>query len=116
MYTILKRSKLTKPTRNWGKRPRQNDTSVADDVERIHYYRNKISHLDASEIETAVFNNSVLDLIGVMYYNVLHGMFFVSYFISVNEPDIKYVISQKYCLSHSLTYSYSTFKITFIFF
>lgn len=116
MYTILKRSNLTKPTRNWGKRPHQNDTSVADDVERIHYYRNKISHLDASEMETAVFNNSVLDLIWVMYYNVLHGIFFVSYFMSVNEPDIKYVISQKYCLSHSLTYSYSTFKITFIFF
>lgn len=75
MYTILKRSKLTKPTRGWGKRPHQNDTRVADDVERIHYYRNKISHLDASEMETAVFNNSVLDLIGVMYYNVLHGLF-----------------------------------------
>lgn len=67
MYAILKRSKLTKPTRGWGKIPPKNATSVADDVERIHCYRNKISHLDASEMETAVFNNSVLDLIGVIY-------------------------------------------------
>lgn len=67
MYTILKRSKLAKPKRDWGKRPYKNARGVADDVERIHFYRNDISHLDASEMETAVFNKSVLDLIRVIY-------------------------------------------------
>lgn len=69
MYAILKEEKtFTIPKNGWGKRPKESDIDVADDIERIHYYRNLICHSDASNMKTSTFNESVLDLLGVMYF------------------------------------------------
>lgn len=69
MYAILKEEKtFTIPKNGWGKRPKESDIDVVDDIERIHYYRNLICHSDASNMKTSTFNESVLDLLGVMYF------------------------------------------------
>lgn len=69
MYAILREEKnFTVPKNGWGKRPKESDIDEADDIERIHYYRNLICHLDASNMETSTFNESVLDLLGVTYF------------------------------------------------
>lgn len=65
MYAILRNSVVPKPKNGWGKPPGENDMGLADDIERIHQCRNLICHTDASEIETTLFNKSVLDLSGV---------------------------------------------------
>lgn len=67
MYVIFKRLKLIKLIWGWGKILFKNVISVVDDVEWIYCYRNKISYLDVLEMEMVVFNNLVLDLIGVIY-------------------------------------------------
>lgn len=53
----------------WGRVdvPKENDTKIPDDIERIRYYRNRVCHSDASEMGTSMFNESVLDLLGVIY-------------------------------------------------
>lgn len=61
---------LPKPKRGWGQAPDVNDTNIEDDVERIHLYRNKISHANSAEMTTDDFNASALDLIGVTYLHV----------------------------------------------
>lgn len=66
MYSILRYSGAEKPKSGWGNLPRDNDKSVADDLERIRHYRNIICHSDASGIETVDFNKSVLDLVEVI--------------------------------------------------
>lgn len=69
MYAILREEKtFTIPKNGWGKRPKESDIDEADDIERIRYYRNLICHLDASNMETSTFNESVLDLLGVTYF------------------------------------------------
>lgn len=69
MYAILKEEKTFKnPKSGWGKRPKESDIDIADDIERIHYYRNLICHSDASNMKTSTFNESVLDLLGVTYF------------------------------------------------
>lgn len=69
MYAIIKEEKtFTIPKNGWGKRPKESDIDVADDIERIHYYRNRICHSDASNMKTSTFNESVLDLLGVTYF------------------------------------------------
>lgn len=70
MYTMLRNSVDLKeePVKGWGNPPDQNDINTADDIERIHQSRNFICHTDASEIKTSVFNNKVLDLLGVMHF------------------------------------------------
>lgn len=66
MYVILRNSVVQKPKNGWGKRPEESDIGLADDIERIHQCRNLICHTDASEIETTLFNKTVLDLSGVI--------------------------------------------------
>lgn len=55
------------PKKGWGKCPDDNDIGTADDLERLRRHRNKISHVDSSDMTTADFNESVLDLIQVFY-------------------------------------------------
>lgn len=61
MYAILKHS-VESPKKGWGIPPGENDTSVSDDIERIHQCRNLICHTDASGIDTEQFNETVLYL------------------------------------------------------
>lgn len=46
------------------------DQEIADDLEKIRKYRNKICHSVSWEMTTEDFNNSVLDLIGVYIPNI----------------------------------------------
>lgn len=55
------------PKKGWGKSPDVNDIGKADDIERLHSHRNKISHVESSNMTTADFNDLVLDLIQVIY-------------------------------------------------
>lgn len=56
MYAILKEERtFTIPKNGWGKRPKESDIDLADDIERIHYYRNLICHSDASNMKTSTF-------------------------------------------------------------
>lgn len=66
MYRILYQKR-----RQWGRLPRNNETNVHDDIERIRWYRNYVSHSDAEEIETTSFNKWMLDLLGVIYIRCL---------------------------------------------
>lgn len=52
-------------SKGWGRAPGENDTQIADDIERVRLYQNKICHANSSEMTTVDFNESVLDLIGV---------------------------------------------------
>lgn len=65
---MLRYSIKEQPAQRWGNPPRQDDINTADDIERIRQSRNFICQTDASEIETSVFNDKVLDLLGVMYF------------------------------------------------
>lgn len=71
MYLILKRNVVPKPKNGWGKLPGDNNIGLADDIERIHHYRNLVCHSDASGIETVDFNKSVLDLVGVICCEII---------------------------------------------
>lgn len=67
MYAILKETKkFGNPKNGWESRPKESDIDVADDIKRIHYYRNLICHSDASNMKTNTFNESVLDLLGAI--------------------------------------------------
>lgn len=68
MYKILRNSEklIGSPKSGWGKLPKRNDNEKADDIERIHQYRNLICHKDASEMNTDEFNECTLDLIEVI--------------------------------------------------
>lgn len=66
LYAICREElKLKPPAKGWGSKPGANDTSTAADIERIHFYRNKISHNSSLKMDTNDFNDSVLDLLGV---------------------------------------------------
>lgn len=56
---------ITKPKQGWGKKPKKNDITMADDVERIRRYRNSLCHDTSMEMETDVFNSRALELIWV---------------------------------------------------
>lgn len=58
MYKILRNSEklIRSPKSCWGILPKRNDIEKADDIERIHQYRNLICHKDASEMNTDEFN------------------------------------------------------------
>lgn len=73
MYKILRNSKklISSPKSGWGKLPKKTDIEKADDIERIHQYRNLICHKDASVMDTDEFNESTLDLIGVISGNLI---------------------------------------------
>lgn len=73
MYKILRNSKklIGSPKSCWGKLPQKTDIEKADDIERIHQYRNLICHKDASEMNTDEFNESTLDLIEVICGNLI---------------------------------------------
>lgn len=68
MYSMFRNSiRINPPTKGWGKTPDINDTNTADDIERIRFHRNRISHGSSSEMATDDFNDSVLDLIMVRF-------------------------------------------------
>lgn len=78
MYVILRKSnELTSPKKGWGRRPHENDIELADDIERIRYYRNVICHTDALDVKLTNFNESVLDLTGVIFggFSVAENIF-----------------------------------------
>lgn len=72
MYSVIKlKEKMKKegeekPQNGWGHFPKEEYIKKLDDIERIHYYRNLISHSDASGLDTNAFNLSCLDLFGVI--------------------------------------------------
>lgn len=65
---------------NWNTFPGKTEINEADDIKRIRQYRNRVCHLDASEIETAEFNTWILDLLGVIFWH--EPYFFLSYCIN----------------------------------
>ncbi|CAG2189679.1 unnamed protein product [Mytilus edulis] len=58
LYKLIRNSNcLQPPTQGWGKIPTKKDTSLSDDIERIHMLRNKLAHrhntrVDQNEFET----------------------------------------------------------------
>lgn len=81
MYKILRNSEklIGSPTNCWGQLPKKNEIGKADDIERIHHYRNLICHKDASEMNTDEFNESTLDLIEVICGNMIIKVAKISY-------------------------------------
>lgn len=66
MCAIIRNSDyITEPKQGWGKKPKKNDITMADDVERIRRYRNNLSHDTSMEMKTDIFNNRALELISV---------------------------------------------------
>lgn len=71
MYAMFRTSAyFPKPKNGWGRKPCENAMDMADDIERIQFYRNYLYHTNAIEMETGSFNNYVLDLIGVNMVNI----------------------------------------------
>lgn len=66
MYIVIRQLYHQNPQNGWGNHPGEHDISTADDIERIRYCRNRICHTDASGMETDLFNESVLELLGVI--------------------------------------------------
>lgn len=68
LYTMLRYSVKGPTNYPWGRVdvPKENDTEIPDDIERIRHYRNRFCHSDVSEMDTSMFNESVLDLLGVI--------------------------------------------------
>lgn len=48
----------------------ENDIEIFDDIEWICYYRNCVCYLDVLEMDMFMFNELVLDLLGVIYDNL----------------------------------------------
>lgn len=66
MYDIFRNFlSLNAPKKGWGNKPDDDNTDIADDIERIRIYRNNICHSNCSELTTKEFNELMLDLIGV---------------------------------------------------
>lgn len=63
---IRNTTEIPGPSKGWGRAPGENDTQIADDIERVRLYQNKICHANSSEMTTVDFNESVLDLIGAI--------------------------------------------------
>lgn len=71
LYSIFRNNlRQTPPKQGWGKTPGDTDNDIADDMERIRLYRNKIYHCSSLEITTETFNKDVLDLIRVTQSHV----------------------------------------------
>lgn len=99
LYTLLKYFKKQSPKNGWGNFPDNKAIDQADDIERIHLYRNYICHTDASEMETGLFNKSVLDLTEVIYDYV----WFVGNVFKTRRPVQIFSILQsyfRYCLGN----------------
>lgn len=72
MYAMFRAfDNISKPKNGWGRMPCENALGIADDIERIRFYRNFICHTNANEMKTGTFNDYVLDLIGVNMINIL---------------------------------------------
>lgn len=68
MYSMFRNTiDIPKPSKGWGREPDENDRKIGDDIERARIHRNKICHENSSEMTTADFNKSTLDLIGVSF-------------------------------------------------
>lgn len=77
MYSIFRNGiNIVPPRKGWGNFPDANDTNMADDIERLRKYRNKISHENSSKMTTVDFNESVLDLIRVTIYQSLMAHYY----------------------------------------
>ncbi|XP_063431289.1 uncharacterized protein LOC134713952 [Mytilus trossulus] len=58
IYRLLKQfSLIQSPTNHWGGVPGEKDTTVADDVERIRYFRNKLAHMCSTNIGKVEFDD-----------------------------------------------------------
>lgn len=58
MYKLLRQFQLIlPPTKGWGSFPDKNDIEVADDVERIRSYRNKIAHRCSTDMRKDEFED-----------------------------------------------------------
>lgn len=58
IYRLLRKFALINPpTNKWGGVPGEKDIKVADDVERIRYFRNKIAHMCSTNIGKVEFDN-----------------------------------------------------------
>lgn len=67
IYAMIRNTtEIPGPSKGWGRAPGENDTQIADDIERVRLYQNKICHANSSEMTTVDFNESVLDLIGAI--------------------------------------------------
>lgn len=110
MYRLLRNSVEEKPGQGWDNPPKQDNISTADDIERIHQSRNFICHTDASEIETTVFNNKVLDLLGVMHFRKLaKGIFTFLYFKSKESLKIfQFSLVKSFSFLLTVTYDENT--------
>lgn len=75
---------VKEPSYPWGREdiPTMNETKQADDIVRIRLYRNRVCHSDASEMDTPKFNESVLDLLGVIYDNSKFAGYFLQSFLT----------------------------------
>ena len=58
LLTVLLRSicRLRPPTKGWDSLPRSKDTSTADDIARVKYYRNTVYHASQTSVDDASFN------------------------------------------------------------
>lgn len=86
MYKVIRQAYHQKPQNGWGNRPGERDICIADDIERIRYCRNRICHTDASGMETNLFNESVLDLFGV----ICIFFYIVTFFDTKFKQNIKF--------------------------
>lgn len=79
------------PSKGWGRTPGENDTQTADDIERVRLYQNKICHTNSSEMTTVDFNESVLDLIGVILRSFFKNQYkyIFLFLLQMNVIDIK---------------------------
>lgn len=77
LYVIFKEIKKFGNFKNgWESCLKESDIDVVDDIKRIYYYRNFICYLDVLNMKINIFNEFVLDLLGVMYfYRVLYDLF-----------------------------------------
>lgn len=44
-----------KPKQGWGRKPNDDDVTLADDIERIRMFRNEVAHVDSAEISDMQF-------------------------------------------------------------
>lgn len=86
MYSVIRKLYQQKPQNGWGNCPGKHDIGTADDIERIRYCRNRICHTDASGMETNLFNESVLDLLGVIC-----ACFYIVFFFNTKIKQYKHV-------------------------
>jgi hypothetical protein len=76
LYRLLRGicPRLPTPAKGWNKQPGPRDVGVADDIERIHFLRNELSHLTNAEISDVDFQ---------LHWQTMKGLY-TSFFTYVN--------------------------------